>query len=137
MLSSTACKPEARGCCSRRNIPFQGVRIDFTLSEDIDVTVFRDDIGQAATVEELEALSGKKRADRLDAIREACQTYINGPLLDQLSGLLRGLLETAKQAPELGRVEADPDDPDHPKPAPLVSHRHCRWSKLRPARRQD
>jgi hypothetical protein len=33
--------------------------------------------------------------------------------LDQLSGLLRGLLETAKQAPELGRVEADPDDPDH------------------------
>jgi hypothetical protein len=53
-------------------------------------------------------LSGKKRAARLDAIREACQNYINGPLLEQLSGLLRGLLETAKQAPELGRVEADP-----------------------------
>jgi Nucleotidyl transferase AbiEii toxin, Type IV TA system len=82
-------------------------------SEDIDITVFRDDIGQAATVEELEALSGKKRAGRLDAIREACQNYINGPLLEQLSGLLRELLETAKQAPELGRVEADPDDPDH------------------------
>ena len=46
---------------------------------------------------ELEALSGKKRAARLDAIREACQNYINGPLLEQLSGLLRGLLETAKQ----------------------------------------
>ena len=82
-------------------------------SEDIDITVFRDDIGQAATVEELEALSGKKRAARLDAIREACQNYINGPLLEQLSGLLRALLETAKQAPELGRVESDPDDPDH------------------------
>jgi hypothetical protein len=82
-------------------------------SEDIDITVFRDDIGQAATVEELEALSGKKRAGRLDAIRDACQNYINGPLLEQLSGLLRELLETAKQAPELGRVEADPDDPDH------------------------
>jgi hypothetical protein len=63
----------------------------------------------------LEALSGKKRAARLDAIREACQNYINGPLLEQLSGLLRGLLETAKQAPELGRVEADPEDPDHQK----------------------
>jgi hypothetical protein len=82
-------------------------------SEDIDITVFRDDIGQAATIEELEALSGKKRAARLDAIREACQGYIHGPLLEQLSGLLRSLLETAKQAPELGRVEADPEDPDH------------------------
>ena len=81
-------------------------------SEDIDITVFRDDIGQAATVEELEALSGKKRGARLDAIREACQNYINGPLLEQLSGLLRGLLETAKQAPDLGRVEIDADDPD-------------------------
>ncbi len=82
-------------------------------SEDIDITVFRDDIGQAATVEELEALSGKKRAERLDAIRDACQHYISGPLLEQLSGLLRGLLETSNQAAELGRVEADPDDPDH------------------------
>jgi hypothetical protein len=82
-------------------------------SEDIDITVFRDDIGQAATVEELEALSGKKRGARLDAIREACQNCIHGPLLEQLSGLLRGLLEAAKQAPDLGRVEPDPDDPDH------------------------
>jgi hypothetical protein len=39
-------------------------------SEDIDITVFREDIGQAATVEELEGLSSKKRAARLDAIRE-------------------------------------------------------------------
>ena len=40
-------------------------------SEDIDITVFREDIGQPATVEELEGLSGKKRAARLDAIRGA------------------------------------------------------------------
>src|SRR5271170_5683161 len=65
-------------------------------SEDIDITVFREDIGQAATVVELEELSGKKRGARLDAIREACQNYINGPLLERLSGLLRGLLKTAK-----------------------------------------
>jgi hypothetical protein len=81
-------------------------------SEDIDITVFRDDIGQAATVAELEALSGQKRTVRLDAIREACQNYIHGPLLKQLAALLRGLLETAKMAPDLGRIEADPDDPD-------------------------
>jgi hypothetical protein len=29
-------------------------------SEDIDVTVFRNDIGEPATIEELDALSGKK-----------------------------------------------------------------------------
>ena len=81
-------------------------------SEDIDITVFREDIGQAATVEELEALSGKKRAERLDAIREACQNYINGPLSEQLSELLRALLESAGLTPELGRIESDPDDPD-------------------------
>jgi hypothetical protein len=81
-------------------------------SEDIDITVFREDLGQAATVEELEGLSGKKRVARLDAIREACQNYIHGPLLEQLAASLRGLLETAKMAPDLGRIEADPDDPD-------------------------
>jgi predicted nucleotidyltransferase component of viral defense system len=31
-------------------------------SEDIDITIFRDDLGQSANVEELEALSGKRRA---------------------------------------------------------------------------
>lgn len=37
-------------------------------SEDIDITVFRDDIGEPAIVEELEALSGKKRTARLESI---------------------------------------------------------------------
>ena len=49
-------------------------------SEDIDVTVFRDDLEQAATAEELEALSGKKRRARLDAIRDACRAFVTGPL---------------------------------------------------------
>ena len=49
-------------------------------SEDIDVTVFRDDLDQAASVEELEALSNKKRRAKLDAIRDACRAYITGPL---------------------------------------------------------
>jgi len=57
-------------------------------SEDIDVTVFRDDIGEPATIEELEALSGKKRKARLDAIRDACRGYINGPLREELAELL-------------------------------------------------
>ncbi len=56
-------------------------------SEDIDITVFRDDIGQPVDMDELDAISGKQRRIRLDAIREACQAYINGPLFDQLGKL--------------------------------------------------
>ena len=81
-------------------------------SEDIDITVFREDIGQPATVEELEALSGKKRNNRLEAIKVACQEYIHGPVLKQLSVLLRQTLQAANLNADRARVEADPDDPD-------------------------
>jgi Nucleotidyl transferase AbiEii toxin, Type IV TA system len=81
-------------------------------SEDIDITVFREDIGQFATVEELEALSGKKRNNRLEAIKAACQEYIHGPMLEELSALLRQTLQTANLKADRARVEADPDDPD-------------------------
>ena len=40
-------------------------------SEDVDVTVFRDDLGEHATVDDLERLSGKRRRGRLEAIRAA------------------------------------------------------------------
>jgi hypothetical protein len=81
-------------------------------SEDIDITVFRDDIDQPATVEELEALSRKKRGARLDAIKAACQGYINGHLLEQLQALLQQTLDTANVAPDSARLETDPDDAD-------------------------
>lgn len=81
-------------------------------SEDIDITVFRDDIGQHTTVDELEELSGKKRNARLDAIRSACQEYIRGPLQLQMDTLLRRALEAAKLPATSGRVELDADDPD-------------------------
>jgi hypothetical protein len=75
-------------------------------SEDIDVTVFRDDLDQPATIEELEALSGNKRRDRLNAIRGACQAYITGPLREQLTQLV------AEATSGAGRVEVDENDPD-------------------------
>jgi len=81
-------------------------------SEDIDITVFREDIGQPATVEELEALSGKKRNARLEAIKAACQTFIQGPMLERLSALLRQTLESANLHANRARVETDPADPD-------------------------
>ena len=63
-------------------------------SEDIDITVFRKDIGEPATVEELESISGKKRAARLDAIRTACQQFIQHPLRGQVATLLRAALSS-------------------------------------------
>ena len=81
-------------------------------SEDIDITVFREDIGQAATFEELEAMSGKKRNARLEAIKDACQKYIQGPMLERLSVLMQQTLKSANMNPNRARVEPDPDDPD-------------------------
>lgn len=75
-------------------------------SEDIDVTVYRDDLGEAATVDELEAMSGKKRQTRLDTIRDACSAYITGPLRADLEGRLAEATDGA------GQVEIDKSDRD-------------------------
>jgi hypothetical protein len=81
-------------------------------SEDIDITVFRDDIGQAASVEALEGMGRNKRNDRLDAIRAACQAYINGPLLQQMSTLLAETIKAAGLPADAGRIEPDAEDDD-------------------------
>ena len=81
-------------------------------SEDIDVTVFRDDLGHAASVAELEAMSGKQRRARLDAIRDACREFINGALLRDLSSLLARACDEAGLPRDTGSVEADIDDPE-------------------------
>jgi hypothetical protein len=75
-------------------------------SEDIDVTVFRDDLDAPASIEELQVLSGKQRRARLDTIRDACHAYITGPLREALAA------ELAQDAGGTGRIEVDPDDPD-------------------------
>jgi predicted nucleotidyltransferase component of viral defense system len=45
-------------------------------SEDIDITVFRQDLGEPVSIEDLEQLSGKKRSAKLEEIRAACQQYL-------------------------------------------------------------
>lgn len=75
-------------------------------SEDIDVTVFRDDLNQAASVEELEALSNRQRKAKLDAIRDACREYIAGPLREALTALV------AEASGGAGLVEVDEADAD-------------------------
>lgn len=81
-------------------------------SEDIDITIFRDDLGQGASVEELEALSGKKRRARLDAIKAASQAYVSGSMRTRMVAQLRETLQTAGLLPPAARIELDPDDHD-------------------------
>jgi nucleotidyltransferase AbiEii toxin of type IV toxin-antitoxin system len=81
-------------------------------SEDIDITVFRDDLGQGATVEELEAMSGKQRRAKLDQIRDSCRAYISGALRDHFRQIMTKALEAAGQPPDAARIELDPADPD-------------------------
>lgn len=63
----------------------KGFGLIHRFSEDIEVTVFRDDLGETHSVEDLQKLSGKKREAALDAIREACEAFINGPMLSNLT----------------------------------------------------
>ena len=81
-------------------------------SEDIDVTVFRSDLGEEATFEQLEALSRRKRNERLDAIKSACQRYIGGKLRVELNALAKETMEAAGKDPGTLRVVLDDGDPD-------------------------
>ena len=77
-------------------------------SEDIDITVFREDLGESVSLDELEALSGKKRRAKLDEIRAVCQRY----LVDDLQPELADRLTHAVEASASASVEMDPFDPD-------------------------
>ena len=75
-------------------------------SEDIDITVFREDLHQAASIEHMEKLSGKKRKAKLDAIRDACHAWVEGPFRESLAAQIKGFVSDG------GRIELDADDPD-------------------------
>ncbi len=81
-------------------------------SEDIDITVFREDIGQHIEVEKLEGLSGKKQRQLLDEVKAACQSYIQGPLLSRLNRQVQEVFEEAGIPITEPVVVNDPDDPD-------------------------
>ena len=77
-------------------------------SEDIDITVFREDLGEPVSIDELEALSGKKRGALLDEIRGACQRYLADDLRPQLAVLLADAIGVGSVAD----VVMDDHDPD-------------------------
>lgn len=80
-------------------------------SEDIDITVFREDIGQAIKNQELETFSGKQLRARLDAIKQACQIYIRDSLKKRLNQQIEILFHKAKIPITDEPVILDPNDP--------------------------
>jgi hypothetical protein len=89
-------------------------------SEDIDVTVFREDIGEAASAEDLEPLSRKRRNARLDAIKAACQSYINDELRPELTAIATQTMETAGKDP--ASLEVVPDENDQDRQSLLIRY---------------
>ena len=81
-------------------------------SEDIDITVFREDLGQNIEVGDLEGLSGKKQRAQLDTIKEACQQYIAGPLKSRLENSIEEVFRESGLTLDGASVTIDPDDPD-------------------------
>jgi hypothetical protein len=79
-------------------------------SEDIDITVFRQDLGASCPIEELENMSGKKRQAKLDDIRAACQSYLKRELLPNLQERLLDAVDR-RQLAGIG-VSLDQGDPD-------------------------
>ena len=79
-------------------------------SEDIDVTVFRDDLGVPATIAELAALSRKKCEAALDAIKAACEAHINGPMKARLAQICADTCARTGLEAQSIRVEADARD---------------------------
>lgn len=81
-------------------------------SEDIDITVFREDLGQNIEVGDLEGLSGKKQRAHLDAIKSACQHYIAGTLKTRLDTSIQDVFSQCGLAPNAYSITLDPDDAD-------------------------
>lgn len=76
-------------------------------SEDIDITVAREDLGQPIEAADLDGLSGKQRRLQLDAIRESCRGYIRGSLQGEFVAIAKAVIPEGKF-----KVEADPEDAD-------------------------
>lgn len=81
-------------------------------SEDIDLVVFRDDIGEAATAEAMKAMSNSKRKQKLEAIKKACHGYIANQMIPQLTKIVSDTMAKAKIPSSRWAVEQDPEDPD-------------------------
>lgn len=81
-------------------------------SEDIDITVFREDLGIAEGTETLLLLGTNARRRRLDAIKRACQGYINGDFRAEIGARLAEAAAAAGLPAGCFRLSRDKADPD-------------------------
>jgi len=81
-------------------------------SEDIDVTIFRADLGQAVEINQLELLSGKKQRSKLSEIKRASQQYIAGMLRARLTESISKVFEKIGERSRIPFVTLDPHDSD-------------------------
>ena len=79
-------------------------------SEDIDITVFRDDLGEAHTVAALEAMSRTRRVAALNAIRHASRDFIQAQLREELAAIMATSAGRTGLSAEGFAVRVDPDD---------------------------
>lgn len=88
-----------------RHVAVKGHGLINRFSEDIDVTVFRDDLGHPGSTAEIAALSNKTRKAILDAIASDCSRFITTELLAGVSEAIEADTGGA------GHVEIDDSDP--------------------------
>ncbi|MEI6715929.1 MAG: nucleotidyl transferase AbiEii/AbiGii toxin family protein [Verrucomicrobiota bacterium] len=81
-------------------------------SEDIDITVFREDLGKGLNVGDLEGLSGKQQQKYLKAIKLACQDYLLKTLQPRLNQHIESVFQTAGLVLTEPPVVHDTDDAD-------------------------
>jgi hypothetical protein len=79
-------------------------------SEDIDITVFREDLKQNKSLEELELLSGKQQRKYLEAIKVACQSYIANQLKPHLEEQIEIMFQECSQKIKKPTVSLDSSD---------------------------
>jgi len=79
-------------------------------SEDIDITIFREDLELGMSIEELEQLSGKQRRKYFDKIQIASKNYICHQLKPHLQSYFEDLFKEIEMFAKTPKVEIDPSD---------------------------
>lgn len=82
-------------------------------SEDIDITVFREDLKLTMPLDELAQLSGKQQRKYFDKIKSASQHYICNELRPHLQSVLDGIFERLSNFSEAPSVVIDESDESH------------------------
>lgn len=79
-------------------------------SEDIDITVFREDLGLDIEVKDLKKLSGKQQRLHLEKIKQACQAYIQGEFKDRLHQQIKTVFQEMDVKINEPYIVLDPTD---------------------------